>query len=414
VSRNPPISYDFHGDLPFSTPFENIKPRDIHIYLDVDTYVGKKTCGQACNHCWFVTYKRVHKRKFEPSEGVAIFHSLRKSGFAVFPRYTDSFAYGGELMRTYGTAHARTYHEGSDEAPTATMEMGEAWTSGRPLLGSDGRALLDIAREHGYRTITITYHGLIDADGNVMGDRTYPIRGVLYGSEFERVIAFIKAYNLELADKFEGFAIGAGVTLGTHNCSRMMLERYAHYFNALGVQRLRFNKFFDHGDRHPHLVLSSQQTREVFENLNWLHDNVAMSFQLGISEDLGTNGISALGLPGHVGWCRAGRQLFAVIPAPHEDHLEGDSAYEKVGDLVGCVNVFEPTVGKLLRRRGTVGETSEYKLEFDIAAINALTKKRLDGTYKDGCFSRELMDELRGHVATLQLSEVEESRERVE
>ncbi|WP_281422750.1 hypothetical protein [Photorhabdus hainanensis] len=42
---NKPIIYDFHGDKPLSTPFTNIKPQDIHIYLDVDTYIGSKTCG---------------------------------------------------------------------------------------------------------------------------------------------------------------------------------------------------------------------------------------------------------------------------------------------------------------------------------------------------------------------------------
>ena len=42
---NLPITYDFHGDIPFSIPFNNIDKKDIDIYLDIDTYIGKKTCG---------------------------------------------------------------------------------------------------------------------------------------------------------------------------------------------------------------------------------------------------------------------------------------------------------------------------------------------------------------------------------
>jgi len=56
MKENMEISYDYHGDIDFKEPFSSIKNEDIHFYLDVDTFVGKDTCGQNCNHCWFVNY----------------------------------------------------------------------------------------------------------------------------------------------------------------------------------------------------------------------------------------------------------------------------------------------------------------------------------------------------------------------
>ncbi|MFD0392338.1 hypothetical protein ACFQ3Z_04200 [Streptomyces nogalater] len=78
--QNAPISYDFHGDIPFSTPFKDIKPDDIHIYLDLDTKVGKNTCGQKCAHCWFVNYEKVYDKSFAMEEAPASWRACGRTG----------------------------------------------------------------------------------------------------------------------------------------------------------------------------------------------------------------------------------------------------------------------------------------------------------------------------------------------
>jgi len=399
--ENLPVAYDFHGDTPFSVPFEQIKPEDIHIYLDLDTKVGKNTCGQACSHCWFVNYEKVFDRSFPVEEGRMIKESLETVGYRVYPRYVDSFSYGGDFMRIYGPAHNREFRQESDHKPTETMQKGDAWTSGRPLLGDDYVALLDLARESGYGTISITYHGLIDADLNVIDDKSYPIKGVFSGASCEEVVRRIFSYNESCrsghagdADADKAFRVNIGITIGCHNNSRESLLRYALYFNKLGVDTVRFNNFSDHGGRHPELQMSREELEQAYRDIKWLHDNVQLNFQLAVSEDFGTFGIKVMGFPGHVGWCRAGRQLFAVIPAREE--LLRESAgerCEKIGEVVACVNMFGPYLGNLVRKTKLNGQGVAYALEFDHQAINAFTDKRMRGVYKNGCFSRELLEE---------------------
>ncbi|WP_354643019.1 radical SAM protein [Kitasatospora camelliae] len=398
--ENSPIAYDFHGDAPFSTPFKDIAPQDIHIYLDLDTKVGKNTCGQKCTHCWFVNYEKVYDRSFEMAEGPLIKEGLESQGFHVYPRYVDSFAYDGEFMRIYGPANNREFRQDADHTPTETMAKGDAWTSGRPLLADNWVELLDLARDSGYGTISITYHGVIDENLAVVDDGSYPIKGVFSGADTERVIARIAQYNeLQRAAAPEGreigdtFRVNIGVTVGRHNHGRESLERYVRYFNKLDVDTVRFNNYAAHGGKHAELQMSKEEIAQVYLDLKELHGSVEMTFQLAVSEDFGTSGIKAMGFPGHVGWCRAGRQLFAAIPADLQVLEEaGGRRREKIGDVVGCVNTFEPHLGILVR---TVegGETG-YAVEFDEEAIEAFTAKRLSGAYTDGCFARELSEEL--------------------
>lgn len=400
--KNSPVAYDFHGDAPFSQPFEQIKPEDIHVYLDLDTKIGKDTCGQSCSHCWFVNYEKVYNKSFAMDEGKLIKEGLEALGYKVYPRYVDSFAYDGDFMRLYGPAHNREFRQESDHKPTETMEKGDAWTSGRPLLAENYLELLDLARESGYGTISITYHGLIDGDLKVIDDGNYPIKGVLSGAKCEEVVRRIFAYNEEHRDERAGdagpgpdaFRVNIGVTVGRHNNSREALLRYALYFNKMGVSTVRFNKFSDHGSRHPELQMSREEIEQVYRDLRWLHENVQLNFQMAISEDFGTFGIEAMGFPSHVGWCRAGRQLFAVIPT--DEQLLRESAgerCEKIGDVVACVNMFEPHLGVLVRKISASG--AAYALEFDHKAIEEFTDKRMRGVYKDGCFARELLEEKR-------------------
>jgi hypothetical protein len=209
----------------------------------------------------------------------------------------------------------------------------------------------------------------------------------------------IHAYNAERSTRqgdHGNLRINIGVTVGRHNHSRESLIRYARYFNELNVATVRFNNFADHGGRHPDLQLSRHDIAQVYRDLKWIHTNIPLNFQLGVSEDFGTFGIEVMNFPKHVGWCQAGRQLFTVIPTrerrvAHTAHV----VRETVGDIVACVNVFEPLLGHLVRVTHLVDLRVEYELRFDVGAIEAFTSKRVSGTYENGCFARELMTELR-------------------
>ena len=102
MKENMEISYDYHGDIDFKEPFSSIKNEDIHFYLDVDTFVGKDTCGQNCNHCWFVNYQKVFAKSFGIHAGHDIYRKLSQQGFNIYPRYVDSFAHNGNLWISTG------------------------------------------------------------------------------------------------------------------------------------------------------------------------------------------------------------------------------------------------------------------------------------------------------------------------
>jgi hypothetical protein len=347
-----------------------------------------------------VNYEKVYDKSFPLEEGPLIKAGLEAEGYHVYPRYVDSFAYDGRFMRLYGPANNREFRQEADHKPTETMEKGDAWTSGRPLLADNYVELLGLARDCGYGTISITYHGLIDENLEVTDHRNYPIQGVFSGANTETVVRRIAEYNRQHSGTPEGgepadaFRVNIGVTIGRHNQGRESLVRYAHYFNKLGVDTVRFNNFADHGGRHPDLPMSYEEIEQVYRDLKWLHDNVEMNFQLAVSEDFGTFGIKAMGFPSHVGWCRAGRQLFAAIPADTAILAEsGGERREKIGDIVGCVNTFEPHLGILVRTISAADRNATYSLEFDHQAINDFTAKRMSGGYKDGCFARELSEE---------------------
>lgn len=390
--KNLPIAYDYHGDIPFNVPFSNIQPQDIHVYLDLDTKIGKQTCGQACNHCWFVNYEKVHDKSFDLLEGQEIKKSLDKIGYKVFARYTDSFGYNGNFMRIYGPAHNREFRQENDHKPTDTMKKGDAWTSGRPLLGNNYKELLDLSRSSGYGTISMTFHGLINENLEIEDIKNYPIRGVFSGSNLVEVVKRIDSYNSELNERKDALRVNIGITIGRHNNSRQSLMRYVQFFNKLGVATVRFNRFTDHGGRHPHLQMNDEEERTVYRDFKWIHDNMDMKFQMALSEDFGTNGVEVMDFPKHVGWCRAGRQLFTVIPSQQSVLRKIDSKqFEKIGDVVACVNIFEPYLGALVR----IVEDNKitYSIEFDHAAIEKFNTKRMNGTYKNGCFARELLNE---------------------
>ena len=396
--KNQPVAYDYHGDTPLQVPFDQIKPQDIHIYLDLNTKTGAKTCGQNCNHCWFVNYEKVFNKEFDVIEGQKIKAALDDQGYKVFARYTDSFAYNGDFMRLYGPAHNREFRQDQDHKPTKTMVKGDAWTSGRPLLSDNYRELLDLAHDSGYGTVSITFHGILDESLELIDDKNYPIKGTFSGANTVKVIRRIDEYN-ELHRKSpttqeDRFRVNIGITVGKHNHTRAALVRYAMFFNQLGVETVRFNNFTDHGSRHPHLQLSDEEVAQVYKDLKWLHENVELKFQLAVSEDFGTPGVEVMNFPAHVGMCQAGRHLFTVIPTANAIISETNSYNEeKIGDIVACVNIFEPYLGLLVRKTNLADQSVQYTLNFDQAAIHELARKRIEGVYKNGCFAKELRKE---------------------
>jgi hypothetical protein len=390
-TRNLPIAYDFHGDIPFETRFSEINPKDIHIYLDLDTRVGKGNCGQACAHCWFVNYEKAYSKYFDMHEGRIIKENLEKTGYKVFARYTDSFARNGDFMRIYGPVHNREFRQEHDHAPTETMIKGDAWTSGAPLLQDNYIELLDLARNSGYGTISITFHGQIDENLNLLPAHAYPIKGVFSGQKLEEVAKRIEAYNL--SSGCDPIRLNIGVTVGRHNNSLDSLIRCAQYFNRMGVDTVRFNCFTDHGGRHPHLQMNKAEIAQAYRDIKYLHENIELGFQLAVSEDFGTSGVEVMGFPAHVGWCRAGRQLFTVIPTMQNKTLK-ESAQEKIeqiGDVVACVNIFEPYLGALTRTTNKVSQAVTYELQLDHSAIDKFTHDRITGVYKDGCFAKDML-----------------------
>ncbi len=83
-----------------------------------------------------------------------------------------------------------------------------------------------------------------------------------------------------------------------------------------------------------------------------------------------------------------------MIPADEVVLHEHDGERrEKIGDVVGCVNTFEPHLGILVRKISAQEQGVTYSLEFDHQEINDFTARRLAGTYEDGCFARELSEE---------------------
>lgn len=391
--NNLPVSFDFHGDSPLTKPFEEFGVSDISFYIDLDTYIGKNTCGQACEHCWFVANEKVKNKSFEVLEGKSITDQLKSKGYNVYPRYTDTLAYNGDFMKLYGPANNREFRQDLDKKETDTMLNGDAWTSGKPLLADNYRELLDIAYETGYRTISITFHGLINEDLEIVVDKKYPIKGVFSGKNAEEVFDRIFQYN---KDTGRDFRINIGITVGTHNSSRENLLRYALYFNKIGVDTVRFNNFTDHGGNHSYLELSIPETEQAYRDMKWLSENVQLQFQMGVSEDFGTYGIEIMNFPKEVGLCQAGHQFFTIIPS-EEAVLESDERIinEKIGDIVGCVNLFEPYFGSLIRITDKQSNAVTYEVNLDSESINEFNHKRTIGVYQNGCYAKELKAELK-------------------
>lgn len=407
---NEPISFDEHGALPFSMPFDEIAPSQISLYLQLDTRVGKRTCRQACAHCFYINQPEAANRSIDLPEGRRIMDDLTALGYRVFPMIADSLASNGEFLRLFGNTHNRDFRQEFDCRETKTMEAGDLWTSGAPLLDENWMDYLAEAVRNGFGNVTITFHGVFDEHLRLWPEHAYPIKGVFSGARCAQVIERIHAFNdalragrIPLASPMPArdpaprpLRINLGVTIGKHNHTLAHLLRYAEYFNQSGVSVVRFNAFHAHGGRLPELVLTKSEVAAWYRDLKWLHDNIALNFQLGVDEDFGTSGIGVMGFPAHVGWCRAGRQLFAIVPDEPED-IERNPNFvrEKVGSIAACVDAFKPICGRLIRETTPHAPRPRYYPEFFRDVIEALTRKRMNGTYADGCFAGEMLAELR-------------------
>lgn len=389
--RNQPIAYDDHGDIPLDVPFRALRPEDISLYLQLDTTVGRKTCRQACTHCFYINQPAAANRSIALHEGRRIMDSLAAQGYRVFPMISDSFGRDGMFLRLFGDTHNRDFHQEENRRPTKTMQRGDMWTSGAPLLDAQWKEYLWTGVENGFGNVTITFHGILDSDLKLLPAEDYPIKGVFAGRDCERVIARIHAFNNE-AQLTAPLDINIGVTIGKHNHSREHLLRYAAYFARLGISVLRFNAFHDHGGRLPQLSLTTAERAQWYRDLKWVHENVPLDFQLGVDEDFGSSGVEVMGFPPHVGWCRAGQQLFAIVPDRPQTIESGEfGRIEHIGSIAACVDAFQPIVGKLIRVTPANGGQPTYKLEFYYDVIEDLQRKRLDRTYRDGCYAPEML-----------------------
>lgn len=399
---NEPICYDDHGAIPLDIPFSQISREEISLYLQLDTRVGNATCRQRCSHCFFFNQPGTRGRSIDLLEGRRILEALSGRGYKVFPVTADSFAGGGEFLRVFGNGHVREYHELPERRPAKTMRRGEAWTSGAPLMDDNWLDLLALAVRNDFGSVTITFHGILNSDLEPESQYSYPLKRVFPADDFCRVIERIRQFNgLLAAGRIEvppaapdRLHINVGVTLGTHNSSLESLRRYAHYFNRIHPAVVRFNRFQDYGGRHPELVLSRAEVAAVYRDLKLIHESMPLQFQLGLSEDFGTSGVDVMGFPPHVGQCRAGRQLFAIVPSvPCFLSEDGCNRRERMGDVAACVDAFQPRVGQLVRETRLQDGVTTYDVDFFYDDIELLRRKRLDGTYRDGCFAAELLAE---------------------
>jgi hypothetical protein len=406
---NEPISYDDHGDIPLHVPFGDVRPADISIYLELNTKVGKNTCRQACAHCFFINQPEARNRSIDLREGQEIMRDLTALGYSVFPMISDSFANNGEFLRLFGNSHNRDYRQDMDRKLTKTMLKGELWTSGAPLLDDDWRDMLCLALENNFGSVTITFHGIVGEELILLPHEEYPIKGVFKGQDCVRVINRVASFNADMQaggierlrmlpqELRQPLQVNVGITIGQHNHRRQNLLRYIRFFDCLPVSVVRFNCFHDHGWLHPHLTLGPSEIAKFYRDLKWIHTNIPLNFQLGVDEDFGTSGIEVMGFPQHTGWCRAGRQLFAIVPDEPtiiEDNEE--HRLENTGSVAGCVDAFKPIVGRLVRATDKVTQHAAYYIEFFHTVIDELTRKRLSGVYADGCFAAEMLAEERG------------------
>ena len=377
------------------------------MYMEVDTRIGKSTCRQQCEHCFYIREEEARKRSIALPEAREVMLMLQAKGHPTYVMVADNFANNGEFLKIFGSKNnapqCHSTRQRTDRDIPKMMESGEAWTSGAPLLDDNYEELLYTALENGFGSLSFTFHGLIGSDLTLNPHDQYPIRGVFPAADGERVIERIHTFNEDLASSKtphpnadgvgpQRMAINMTVTIGRHNQGLDNLLRYIRYAEKLNVTILRMNRFKSHSGkgRLPDLDMSAEEIAQFYRDMKWIHENVEMSNQLGLSEDFGVNGIEVMGFPEQTGWCRAGHQFFGII-GDTELTLSEDERYRRVriGRVAGCVEIYKPYVGQVIRIIDKETGDLSYDVEFYPSVIKRLQEMRRDGTIVDGCWAPE-------------------------
>jgi hypothetical protein len=404
---NTPILFDEHGDKPLMDSFSSLSPNEITMYMEIDTRVGKKTCRQTCEHCFYIREEEARKTFIDLLEARDIMNMLKSKGHPTYVMVADNFADNGEFMRVFGDKHnapqCHSTREGIDSDLPEMMESGEAWTSGAPLLDDNYEDLLCTALENGFGSLAFTFHGIVNNDLTLKSHQFFPLRGVFSGADGERVIERVHTFNEGLTSGRishpngdgigpQHMAVNMTVTVGRHNHGRKNLIRYVRYAEKMKVTILRMNRFKSHSGkgRLPDLDMSPDDITQYYKDIKWIHDNMSLNIQLGVSEDFGTNGIDVMEFPKHVGWCRAGHQFFGII-GDKEVVLSEDERYKRIriGRVAGCVEIYKPYVGQVIRIVDKLTQKRSYDVEFYPSVIKHLQEMRHDGTLVDGCWAPE-------------------------
>ncbi|MCB9748797.1 MAG: radical SAM protein [Myxococcales bacterium] len=166
-----PIIFDDHTDL-----------SKIELQYFIDTRVGKQTCQARCEFCWL---DRDNVRGFhqDVDEAARVITRLREQGFKVVPIVSDSFAERGKYLRSGLLNNNNDWYMGN-----------AAWSSGRPLLGDDHEALLDLCVDNGIHTIIMTSHGT--------EDRERAFKGLTQPSVVREAVRRIQAYSARAGWEF--------------------------------------------------------------------------------------------------------------------------------------------------------------------------------------------------------------------
>jgi hypothetical protein len=86
-----------------------------------------------------------------------------------------------------------------------------------------------------------------------------------------------------------------------------------------------------------------------------------------------------------------------LIPCAEEfiESEKKDRLVCKVGELTGCVNIFEPTLGSVLRE--VKDSKTRYYIRWNTESIEKLFRFRNSEFSSNGCFSRQLLSLIENH-----------------
>ena len=323
----------------FSRPFSEVRPEEIDIYFHYDSRIGGPTCKAACSHCYFRNQPAFH---IPAERALAITHSLREQGYNIGMAPADSFNDEALDAGDAGSAYR-----------LKTVNA-LAWTSGMPLMLPGWEKRLARAYEIGFRSIVMNAH---EAAGT-----SVPLAGVTKGVVIQRALANIRSWNGRSSDR--SFSRAVTFTIRRDNCELDLMRQMVAWGVGEGLELVRFNAFsnFQNLPEHKVYELTRNDIVRFYACLAELQrEFLETPTALGISEDWGDAGIEQIypfltpeWQSRSIGWCRTGYRLFALL--------------EVKGELVltGCVDKWDPPVGKVLEYGG------EFKIAWDYDRIETI------------------------------------------